>query len=200
MTESSARQDSPEAIVTGHARTIVSVAALSCSTLVPVLSSAEATCTSTATRVRPGNGEVCEILAEGLSRSPTLAGLVGAVEKTDLLVRVDLAPSLPTAGELNFIGGTSMFRHLRIRLKIPGSRLEMIAWLGHELQHALEIAAASDVRDDAAMRRLYTRIGLARGANQFETRAAIETGWRVRDELMLPDRKAATSGGTPRSF
>jgi hypothetical protein len=42
--------------------------------------------------------------------------------------------------------------------------------LGHELQHALEIAGARDVVDERGVRDLYERIGLpGRKPNQFET-------------------------------
>ena len=56
--------------------------------------------------------------------------------------------------------------------------------LGHELQHALEIAQAPGVQDEASMRRYYERAGAGRSHERgFETRAAQDAGRQVRLEL-----------------
>ena len=58
---------------------------------------------------------------------------------------------------------------------------ETIALIGHELRHALEVAASPDVRDQAGLTKLYKRIGEPAGcAHSFDTRAAQNTGRRVR--------------------
>ena len=62
-----------------------------------------------------------------------------------------------------------------IRVSIRLSPLDRIALLGHELRHATEVAAAPDVRDEAALARLIARIGWAKSRGQFETDAA--GGW-----------------------
>jgi hypothetical protein len=60
-----------------------------------------------------------------------------------------------------------------------------IALIGHELQHAAEVAAAPDVKDQAGLASLYKRIGEPGGlAHSFDTRAAQNTGQRVRLELV----------------
>ena len=168
---------------------IIGLATLSMSTLIPGLSTArsgtERAPATVTEHVRPSSQEGRDLLADGISHSPTLARLVAELEHTDLLVRIELSAFLPTAGDLRLVGGTSMFRYVQIRLKIPNSRVEMMASLGHELQHALELASESSVRDDAGMRRLYEHIGRDDWTGgRFETRAASEIGWRVRDELM----------------
>jgi hypothetical protein len=62
---------------------------------------------------------------------------------------------------------------------------ELIASIGHELQHAIEILSNPDVRSTAAMYIFYSRfakrIGTGRGA--FETEAATKIGNAVREEL-----------------
>lgn len=50
--------------------------------------------------------------------------------------------------------------------------VELVAILGHELQHAAEIAAAPWVHDAGTLARLYRRIGLRLGSNAFDTAAA----------------------------
>ena len=73
---------------------------------------------------------------------------------------------------------------MRVRIRIPGARFNLISALGHELQHALEIAAAPDVRDTVTLRTHYLRIGYERmGRGYYETDAALEAGRRVSAEL-----------------
>src|SRR5262245_27345882 len=136
-------------------------------------------------RVRSADAEALALIAEGIARSPTLARLVGEIDGSGLLVNVELSSFLPSAGDLTLVGGTSAFRYVRIRLRIPGTRLDTIAALGHELQHARELAAATSVRDSAGMRRLYQELGRGdwRGEH-FETQSAQDVGFRVRDEVM----------------
>ena len=82
---------------------------------------------------------------------------------------------VPRAGE---------YRYLRIQIRADLSRREAIALIGHELQHAMEIAAATEVRDSSAMSRLYKRIGhTSNGEHTYDTEAAQNTGRVVRREL-----------------
>jgi hypothetical protein len=143
-----------------------------------------------ASRVRSVHADALALIAEGIARSPTLARLIAEIDRSDVLVSVELSSFLPSAGELTFVGGTSAFRYVRIRVRIPGARLDTIAALGHELQHACELAAAPSVRDSAGMRRLYQELGQGdwRGEH-FETRSAQDVGFRVRDEVMKQARQ-----------
>jgi hypothetical protein len=48
---------------------------------------------------------------------------------------------------------------------------EALGWLGHELQHVVEVASAPDVREDGSLERFYRRIGNPQPAQAptFET-------------------------------
>ena len=62
---------------------------------------------------------------------------------------------------------------------------EMIALIGHELRHAVEVAEAGDVHDQDSLTLLYQRIGeRGRGEHLFDTVAAQTTGRQVRKELL----------------
>ena len=53
------------------------------------------------------------------------------------------------------------------------------------LEHALEVAAAPDVRDQRGLTALYQRIGEPGGRiHSYDTRAAQNTGRRVKRELL----------------
>ena len=62
----------------------------------------------------------------------------------------------------------------------------LMAQIGHELQHAVEIASNSDVIDAATLSGLHERIGErrdSRGDIRYETEAAIQAGQRVLREI-----------------
>ena len=59
---------------------------------------------------------------------------------------------------------------------------QRLAILGHELQHAAEIAEAAGVVDRESMASLYSKIGFRSAdgrLNAFDSRRAIETGQQV---------------------
>ena len=62
----------------------------------------------------------------------------------------------------------------------PWDRLPL---LGHELQHAVEIAGDAGARDDEGVRRLYQRVGFSGGVDKYETMAARDIERRIRLEL-----------------
>jgi hypothetical protein len=78
------------------------------------------------------------------------------------------------------------------------SRREQVALLAHELQHALEIARAPDVRSTGDVVALYRLIGHEARDRCYETLAAQDVGTVVEAELGLPPRTevaiAARSG------
>jgi hypothetical protein len=130
-------------------------------------------------RVRATDARLQSFLAEGLNRSRTFASLVTALNRTDVIVYVESVMVLPknTMGRLTI-------RYLRVQIRADLSRREAIALIGHELQHALEIADATEVRDSTALIGLYERIGHAsNGDHAYDTEAAQDTGRIVRREL-----------------
>jgi hypothetical protein len=60
----------------------------------------------------------------------------------------------------------------------------MLSVAGHELQHALEVAAHPEVRDAATLGTLYEKIGIGMAhRGRFDTVAAQQAGRKVRNEL-----------------
>jgi hypothetical protein len=136
-----------------------------------------------AAHVRPLDARAAATLREGLMRSATLRELVGALEASDLVVYVGVT-QMETPGRLNFMAVSVGTRFVRISLDFRVMEPFMIGCLGHELQHALEIAAAPDVRDQAGVERLYQRIGEAASAGGWCTRAAQRAGADVLAEVL----------------
>jgi hypothetical protein len=124
---------------------------------------------------------------EGLRRSGTFANLVLALNQSDVIVYIETSPGLPVtlSGRLLLISALEGPRYLRIQVAAQSSPVELIALLGHELQHALEVAESPGVRDEASLVALYETIGHAgKKPHQYDTLAARNAGRRVRTELV----------------
>jgi hypothetical protein len=137
-------------------------------------------------RVRTTDARLQSLVAEGLRRSSTFARLVTALSDTDVIVYIETVMTLPkgTVGRLTMMPLAGNFRYLRVQIRSDLTRREAIALIGHELQHAAEIANAADVRDMTGMIRLYERIGHSSGGEHaYDTEAAREMGRIVRREL-----------------
>lgn len=138
-------------------------------------------------RVRATDARLRSLLAEGLHRSRTFAGLVTAINRSDVIVYIESVMVLPkgTEGRLTMMPVASEYRYLRVQVRADLSRRETIALIGHELQHAMEIAGAANVRDAAALIKLYQRIGhVSGGEHAYDTEAAQDMGRTVRRELV----------------
>ena len=128
------------------------------------------------------------LLADAAARSATVRELIGLLEATDVIVYVEVTPSpqIPLA-RTKLVTATAGARFLRIGLRGSVSPFDAPPLIAHELQHALEIAERPDVRDDAAVRELYRRIGHQHGMDMFETDAAGAIERRTRDEIRRPN-------------
>ena len=137
-------------------------------------------------RVRATDARLRSLVAEGLHRSRTFAGLLTALNHSDVIVYIESVMTLPKGmmGRLTMMPRAGEYRYLRVQIRAELSRREAISLIGHELQHAMEIAGAAEVRDTSAMIQLYRRIGhLSTGEHAYDTEAAQDMGRTVRREL-----------------
>ena len=137
-------------------------------------------------RVRCLDREARLLMEAAVAASPTVARLVTALQSADLVVGIEAYAfkKKNLKGDARVIAAAPGARHLRIRVGIPGAQTDLIAVLGHELQHAVEIADAPDVRDAVTLRAHYLRIGYEpTGRGYYETDAALEVGRRVSAEV-----------------
>lgn len=136
--------------------------------------------------VRAVGGAMSSVLTEGIRRSETFAQLVLALDQSDVIVYIESGRKMPAAiaGRLFLVAGPEGHRYLRIQVTGHPQSKEIIALVGHELRHALEVAEFPAVRDEASLIALYERIGhRSSGAHQYDTIAAQDTGRQVRAEL-----------------
>ncbi len=135
---------------------------------------------------RPLGEQADRLLTEARRLSPTVRRQLAELAASDLIVFVELRiPRSLETGQLAFVGASAGVRYVKIEIYGGYSVRTQAPWLAHELQHALEIAAAPEVSDDAGFRRLYQRIGRRSrgGLDSFESQAAIDVTRQVLAEL-----------------
>lgn len=132
------------------------------------------------------------IVADALDRSLTLRAIVQQIDASDVIVHVtcEQLNSSILQGRTMWVSASAGVRYLRVQVECMISRPDLVAILGHELQHVAEIAAATDVVDRRAFARLYEAIGFStcRFREQYETDRAIRAGERVRQEFLSRKR------------
>lgn len=136
--------------------------------------------------VRTTNPRIQRLLEMGVSRSPTFASLLARLNASDVIVYIQQTDDLPKRldGRLLLMPLANNQRYLRIQINRKGTPNELIALIGHELRHAIEVAEATEVRDERGLERLYRRIGMpSTSLHTYDTDAAQTTGRRVRKEL-----------------
>ena len=160
--------------------------------------SAEALLTADNRHVRTTDRYVQSLLVQGVRRSATFAELVTALNQSDVIVYIQSVDRLPStlAGRLMLAADAHGHRYLRIQVRQTLTPNESIALMGHELRHALEVAAAPEVRDAQGLIALYQRIGdvSVTGMHAYETDAAQDIGRQVRTELLRPVTAANALG------
>jgi hypothetical protein len=138
--------------------------------------------------IRAADPQMRALVDDALDSSAIVRTLVARITSSNVVVFVacEHNPAVKASGRLNFMTSAGGLRYLVIRLK-PTRRSVAIAMLAHELQHAAEIAETPSIVDDESLAREYERIGYrshaAHGGVAFDTKAAVDIGRRVAEEL-----------------
>jgi hypothetical protein len=137
--------------------------------------------------VVPLSTAAASLLLTATERSPVVNRLLRELGRSDIVVYVTNLKTRDRVGPrsyMSFLAIDATHRYLLVRIDHWSiSQAERIALLGHELQHALEVAEASEVRDAETMARMFRRIGSEVALNTFETRGAREVAHLIRREL-----------------
>jgi len=153
--------------------------------------------TDPARHVRAFDSKLSALIAEGTRRSPLLRTLVDRLNRSTVFVYIETA-LLPRqlSGRLTFVGGGQPWRYLRVEIECRQPTVGKVAALGHELQHAVEIADQTAAIDPGSIRALYKTIGFAvdDSGRRFESNAARAAGNRVRSDWL----SGPTGGVGPR--
>jgi hypothetical protein len=136
-------------------------------------------------RLRPVDSLTRTLLEVGRERSDVFRALADRIDRSDLIVHVRTAMVLPHGidGRLQFAVSVPGARYLRVTVRGNLAPDRLVAVIGHELMHAVEVADHPAVRDRESFRELYARIGHSHNGVAFDTRAAVDAGNRVLAEL-----------------
>ena len=138
------------------------------------------------TRVRSTQRPMIELLHAGAARSPTFRRLVEKLERSDLIVYVEPSRKVD-GGYLRFATVAGQSRWVQVLVNPDRPINQILAMIGHELQHAAEISEASNVVDEATMAGFYRRIGTTSCSSAaracYETRNAQVAGGNIFREL-----------------
>ena len=138
-------------------------------------------------RVRPVGDKANQLLREGTARSAAFAALLDTLERSDLIIYITTGGA-PGPNHLRLACATGTARFVRIAINAQNAETHLIAGLAHELQHAVEVANAPDVRDDATLVQYYEQHGQEVSSGRFCTREAQAAGTMVLNEMCLGER------------
>jgi hypothetical protein len=136
--------------------------------------------------LRPQSPRVAKWLAAAERQSPTVRGLVDRIERSDLIVYLEIRHDLAqgVAACLTWMASTDSARFVRASLRPDLRQADAVSMIAHELQHVVEVIEHPDVRSNESLLDLYVRIGhpTAQSGKQWDTEAAIEAGTVARLE------------------
>lgn len=138
--------------------------------------------------IRSTDRRLRSLLEEGLRMSPTLRALVARLHASDVVVYLQCdGPGAPD-GRLTFVSAVGGSRYVVVRMG-RFSKMQQIALMAHELQHAVEIADTPAIVDGPSLVREYQKIGYVNQRSTlpgiaFDSAAAVRAGEQVLKELM----------------
>lgn len=137
-------------------------------------------------RVRPMQRRVEALLATGMDKSATFRQLIRRIEGSDVIVYVEARHDLRSGvgASMRFVTRSATDRFVRIQLNADYSNHTLVALLGHELQHVVEVAEHPEVQSPDDLRAFYRRTGVRTGPDSFDSEQARQAGYLVRDEII----------------
>jgi hypothetical protein len=141
-------------------------------------------------RIRTTSSLVHAVLAGASAESPTLRAIIERIAQSNVVVYVtcEQFKTVMINGRTMWAKASGAARYLRVQVDCMLPRTNLVAILGHELQHVAEVAARPDVIDAPTFAKLFETIGYpacgSSSREQFETDNATAAGRRVREEFL----------------
>jgi hypothetical protein len=137
-------------------------------------------------RVRGSSPAIVDAIEQAIQHSSTFTQLVTAITTTDGIVYV--REGTCRFGLRACLAGVHSAPPIRfIYIKVDSRRsvgCELMASIGHELQHALEVLSTPKVIDNHSLAHFYMRQGATGNDTRLETEAAVQAGLLVEKELV----------------
>jgi hypothetical protein len=153
-------------------------------------------------RVRSSRPSLRAVLDDGYVRSPTFRRLIDILEASAVVVYVEPGQCrrrdpIRLAGCLVYLAVVDDVRHLRVIVDQGFARDRLIALVGHELQHAVEIARLP-LRDSHGEEAGIESDATAVRDSVYETDEAVRAGRTILEELRRKaNRGAPSAAGIP---
>jgi hypothetical protein len=144
--------------------------------------------------VRSSEPWILALINAGLARSATFRQLVDTLNASNVIVYIEsqvmrerrqIHRESLDAYLIHHVVDKGGYRYLRIGLGARGSNRRLIGVLAHELQHAVEIARAPEIRDDEKLENFFSRSSLPFdcAGSCYETQEAKDIQRTVNEEL-----------------
>jgi hypothetical protein len=139
--------------------------------------------------VRTNQAFIRSLIHNAMNGSVLFRTLVDRLNRSDVIVYVTSDHSMPSTveGRMTFVGTAGGRRYVVVSLAWGRSDLRAIATLGHELQHAVEVAETPEIIDAPSLARSYAEFGFPSHGNSngaaYDTHAALDAGERVWEEM-----------------
>ena len=140
-------------------------------------------------RVRSTDPSLSALIDRAATQSPTFQGLLAAIQRSNGMVQVE-----PGTCDHHFVraclmiwmetAASNRFLRIIIDMRRGDSDLDVMASIGHELQHAIEALSESGVTTSVLLYNFFNRLAPA-GGHRFETATAIRVGDAVWNELRV---------------
>jgi hypothetical protein len=132
---------------------------------------------------RPLDALAAETFELARAQSAVVRSLVATLESSNVIVHIVSSRDLPAGvgGITQFVTSRAGYRYVRITIAATLTKSGRAAILGHELQHACEVAA-SNADDVESLKRVFEKDGY-RAGDFFETFGAIKLEVLIRAEL-----------------
>lgn len=134
--------------------------------------------------LRPADARAARVLAIGTRESATFRRLVDRLDASDLLVYISVEAFThdPYQSTLRFVAAAGDRRYVRIELQARNTDKALVEWLGHELQHAVEVADHVEIRSVEQLARYYGMHETGTAQNVFESTSAPAVQRRIASE------------------
>lgn len=153
----------------------------------PAVTATLAPTVSMTPRVRPYGYRAMQLFLQGMERSRTMRALVDRIEHGDVIVYIEMQPALVNrlGGKMTWVAAAGNYRYVRVSLNPQLQNDALVAILGHELQHVLEVVQQPLIVDEPTLERFYAQHGMttANVTSGWDTEAARQMGDLVRHEL-----------------
>jgi len=135
-------------------------------------------------RVRSTHVYLRAMIGEAVVRSRTFRDLVAAIEATDGIVYVEHGACMKSVHACLMLDVTAAGRYRILRIMVDARQpdWDVMASIGHELRHALEVLEDRSIVNNSSMFFFYAQTRDSKD-RPFETRAATDAGVAVRREV-----------------